>query len=171
MTAMWRCMKTGPRHCELWTLSTPLGLPVVLGSCMNWRPTRTTLWGKRGVQNHDLFINMPYINHMYLPLYWDEFVFLIQLVSKHKSSIQPYVFDTEIYPLVVTCTSMTFSNWLRLISAEYLSTTQIRNWQFAIGNLKLAICNWQFAIDNLQFTIVIQLFSDTACKWRYLTEN
>ena len=35
MTAMLRCMKTGPRHCELWTLSTPLGLPVVLGSCMN----------------------------------------------------------------------------------------------------------------------------------------
>ena len=53
MTAMLRCMKTGPRHCELWTLSTPLGLPLVLGSC-----TRTTLGGSRVVQNYHLLLTL-----------------------------------------------------------------------------------------------------------------
>ena len=49
---------------------------------------------------------------------------------------------------------------MRLIYAEYLSTTRIRNWQFAIGNLQfaignlqLAIYNWQFEIGNWQFEI------------------
>ena len=43
MPAMQRCMKTGPRHCEWWTLSTTVGLTVMLWSCTNWSPTRTTL--------------------------------------------------------------------------------------------------------------------------------
>ena len=39
-TAMLRCMETGCRHCNMYTLSTSLGLRVSWGSCMSWRPKR-----------------------------------------------------------------------------------------------------------------------------------
>ena len=91
MTAMLRCMKTGPRHCQLWTFSTPLSLPVVLGSCMNWRTTRATFGGETcGTKLSFVLLTCPTLTtFMQLHLHKADFVFLIQLVIKLKSFIQP----------------------------------------------------------------------------------